>query len=116
MAKIASKTFKRKSSSTPSGIRAPKKKKASTTASVAVIRELCRDAAFYSQVYTFTKVEKAKANHLFALIEEHLYGSPQKRMKGACKMLLEGEGTFAALYNITECEFDQELVLKASCC
>ena len=118
-AKIAAKTSKRKldkSSPTPSGIRAPKKKKASATASIAVIRELHLIAAFYSQVYTFTKVEKAKANHLFALIEEHFYGSPQKRMKGACKMLLEGEGTFAALYNITECEFDQELVLKASCC
>ena len=31
-------------------------------------------------------------------------------------MLLEGEGPFAALYNITEGEFDQELFLKASCC
>jgi hypothetical protein len=30
-------------------------------------------------------------------------------------MLLEGEGPFAALYNITEGEFDRELVLKASC-
>ena len=69
VAKIASKTSKRKSSSTPSGIRTPKKKKASRTASVAVIRELRRVAAFYSQVYLFTEVEKAKANLRFALIE-----------------------------------------------
>jgi len=60
-AKIAAKKSKRpldKSSSTPSGQRAPtKKKKASmTTAPVAVIRELRRVAAFYSQVYIFTKV------------------------------------------------------------
>jgi hypothetical protein len=69
-AKIAAKKSKRpldKSSSTPSGQRAPtKKKKASTmTAPVAVIRELRRVAAFYSQVYIFTKVEKTKANIRF---------------------------------------------------
>ena len=81
-----------------------------------MIRELRRVAAFYSQVYIFTKVEKAKANLRFALIEEHFYGNPQKRIKGACEMLLEGEGPFAALYNIIEGESDRELVLKASCC
>jgi hypothetical protein len=31
-------------------------------------------------------------------------------------MLLEGEGPFAALYNIIKGNFDQERVLKASCC
>ncbi len=61
-------------------------------------------------------MEKAKANHRFALIEEHFYGNPLKRIKGACEMLLEGKGPFGALYNIIEGEFDQELVLKASCC
>jgi uncharacterized Zn finger protein (UPF0148 family) len=60
-AKTAAKKSKRQieqSSSTPSEQRAPtKKKKASaTTAPVAVIRELRRVAAFYSQVYIFTKV------------------------------------------------------------
>ncbi len=56
-------------------------------------------------------MEKAKANLCFALIEEHFYGNPQKRIKIACKMLLEGEGPFTALYNIIEGEFDRELVL-----
>jgi hypothetical protein len=70
-ANLASKRKLDKSSLKPSGIRTPKKKKASTTASAAVIRELHRVAAFYSQVYIFTKVEKAKANLRFALIEEH---------------------------------------------
>ncbi len=114
----AAKTSKKnlKKSSTPGGERAPKKKKELTTASLAVIRELRRVAAFYSQVYIFTKVEKAKANHRFALIEEHFYGNPLKRIKGACKMLLEGEGPFRAFFNIIEGEYDQELVLKASCC
>jgi hypothetical protein len=87
-----------------------------TTAPVAVIRELRRVAAFYSQVYIFTKVEKTKANLRFALIEEHFYGNPQKRIKGACEMLLEGEGPFAVLYNFIEGDFDRELVLKALCC
>ena len=121
MAKIVAKKSKRpldKSSSTPSsGQHAPKKKKASrTTMPVAVIQELRHVAAFYSQVYIFTKVEKTKANLCFALIEEHFYGNPQKCIKGACEMLLEGEGPFAALYNIIEGDFDRELVLKASCC
>ncbi len=62
------------------------------------------------------KVEKAKVNHRFALIEEHFYGNPLKRIKGAWEMLLEGEGPFRALYIIIEGEFDQYLVLKASCC
>ncbi len=114
----AAKTLKKnlKKSSTPGGERAPKQKKESTTASVAVIRELCRVAAFFSQVYIFTKVEKTKANHRFTLIEEHFYGNPLKGIKGACKMLLEGEGPFRALYNIIKGEFNRELVLKASCC
>jgi hypothetical protein len=45
-------------------------------------------------------VEKAKVNHRFALIEEQFYCNFQKGIKGACKMLLEGAGLFAALYNI----------------
>ena len=70
----------------------------------------------FTHRFIFTKVEKAKANLCFALIEERFYGNPQKRIKGACEMLVEEEGPFAALYNITKGEFDQELVLKASCC
>ena len=117
-AKIAAKTSEKNmnKSSTHSGDRAPKKKTRLTTASITVIRELRCVAAFYSQVYIFTKVEKAKANHHFALIEEHFYDNPLKCIKGACKMLLEGEGPFAALYNIIEGKFDQELILKALCC
>jgi hypothetical protein len=75
---IAAKTSKKNlnKSSTPSGDRAPKNKMKLMTASMAVIRELRRVAAFYSQDYIFTKVEKAKANHRFAfLIEEQFYGN-----------------------------------------
>ncbi len=49
-------------------------------------------------------------------IEEQFYGNPQKRIKRACEMLLEGAGLFAVLYNVIKSEFDRELVLKASCC
>jgi hypothetical protein len=101
-AKIAAKTSSKKNQ----GVCAPKKRMKLTTASVAVVRELHRVAAFYSQVYIFTKVEKAKANLHFTLIEEKFYGNPQKRIKGACKMLLIGTGPFAALYNFIEGEFD----------
>jgi hypothetical protein len=52
----------------------------------------------------------------FALIEEKFYGSPQKRIKGACKMLIAGEGPVRVLYSIIEGETKLELVLKASCC
>jgi len=91
-AKIAAKTSKKNQDY------APKKKSKLTTASVAMIQE------------------KAKANLHFTLIEEQFYSNPQKRIKGACEMLLEGAGPFAALYNVIEGKFDQELVLKASCC
>jgi hypothetical protein len=67
------------------------------TASHAVLCELRCVAAFYSQVNIFTKVEKLKADLCFALIEEHFYGNPQKRIKGAREMLVEREGPFKAL-------------------
>ncbi len=60
-------------------------------------------------------MEKTKAYVRFALIEEHFYGNPLKRIKGACAQLIDGEGAFSALYNITEGEYTRELVLKASC-
>ena len=68
----------------------------------------------YSQVYIFTKVEKIKADVWFALIEEHIYGNPLKCIKGACMQLIDGEGAFSTLYNVTEGEYTRELVLKAS--
>ncbi len=61
-------------------------------------------------------MEKTKADIRFALIKEHFYGNPQKCIKGACEMLLTGEGPFSAIYNVIEGEYTRELVLKASCC
>jgi hypothetical protein len=62
------------------------------------------------------KVEKIKADVQFSLIEEHFYGNVLKPIKGACAQLIEGEGAFSALYNVTEGEYTRELVLKSSCC
>jgi hypothetical protein len=76
--------------------------------------ELCCITAFCSQLYIFTKVEKPKADFWFALIEEHIYGNPLKCIKGACMQLIDGEGAFSTLYNVTEGEYTRELVLKAS--
>ena len=61
-------------------------------------------------------MEKSKADHCFSLIDKQFYGNPQKRIKGACEMLIAGEGPFRALYNIIEVELEQEPVLKAFCC
>jgi hypothetical protein len=83
---------------------------------MSVICELCHIAAFYSQVYIVMKVEKIKADVQFSLIEEHFYGNVLKPIKGACSQLIEGEGAFSALYNVTEGEYTRELVLKLSCC
>ncbi len=61
-------------------------------------------------------MKKTKSDVWFALIEEHFYGNPLKHIKGAFTQLINGEGAFSALYNITEGEYTMELVLKASCC
>jgi hypothetical protein len=115
-AKLMAKVSKKNLKSSTIGEYAPKKRAKLLTASVAVVRELRRVAAFYSQVYIFTKVEKEKADHHFALIEEHFYGNPHKCIKGACKMLIDGDDPFGALYNIVEGNLARKLILKASCC
>ncbi len=68
MAKASKKNLK----SSTIGEYAPKKRAKLLTASVAVVRKLHPIAAFYLQVYIFTKVEKAKADHHFTMIEEPL--------------------------------------------
>jgi hypothetical protein len=112
------KASKMQSKSSTSGESAPRKKTKASNAPMSVICELCCIAAFYSQVYIFMKVEKIKTDIQFALIEveEHFYWNVLKRIKGACAQLLEGEGAFSALYNVTEDEYTRELILKLPCC
>ena len=89
-AKLMANDAKKKLWKSPDGVSTPKKKQKLSTASPAVLCELCPVAAFYSQIYIFIKVEKSKADYHFALIEEHFYCNPQKRIKDACEMLVEG--------------------------
>jgi hypothetical protein len=96
-AKLMAKDTKKKLRKSLGGVSTPKRKQKLSTASPAILCELPRVAAFYSKVYIFTKVEKSKADYRFASIEEHFYGNPQKCIKGACEMLVEGEGLFKAL-------------------
>ena len=116
-AMLMAKDAKKKLRKSPSGVPTPKKKPTKLiTASHAVLCELRSVAAFYSQVYIFTKVEKSKVDLCIALIEEHFYGHPQKHIKGACKIMIAGEGPLRVLYNIIEGKTKTELVLKVSCC
>jgi hypothetical protein len=71
-AKLMAKASKKNLKSSTIGEYAPKKRAKLLTASVAVVRKLHPIAAFYLQVYIFTKVEKAKADHHFTMIEEPL--------------------------------------------
>ena len=115
-AKLLENASKKNKNSSTGGECTPKKRAKSMTAPVAVVRKLCRAAASYSQVYIFTEVEKTKADVRFILIEEQFYGNPQKRIKGACEMLLAGDSPFNAIYNVIKGKSTRELVLKASCC
>ena len=99
-----------------SGKVAPKKKMKSMKAPNLIISELCCLALFQAQLYVFTKVEKSKADHRYALIKEHFHGCPKKRIKGACDQLIEGSGAFRLIYDIKEGEHNVKLVLKTSCC
>ena len=98
------------------GKAALKKKMKSTKATIPIIRELHRLAAFQAQLYIFTKVEKTKAALRYSLIEEQFHGCPRKRIKGACAQLIDGSGAFRLLYELKEGEHNVELVLKPSFC
>ena len=76
------------------------KKPRSTKASVSIIQELCRIAAFQAQLFIFTKVDKTKALLRCALIEDYFHGNETKNIKGVCIQLIKGEGPFCALYHI----------------
>ena len=97
-------------------IQAPRKKKKELIASATVLRELRRCAAFYSLSYLFTKVEAKKKEERHSLMEEVFYGSVPQRIKGAVHQLVDGDGGFAALYDVSEGESGVERVLKVSCC
>ena len=50
------------------------------------------------------------------MTEERFYGDPEKRIKGACEQLIDGDNAFGFLYNIDEGENGLERTLKSFCC
>ena len=50
------------------------------------------------------------------MTEERFYGDPEKRIKGACEQLIDGNNAFGFLYNIDEGENGLERMLKSFCC
>ena len=50
------------------------------------------------------------------MMEEQFYGNPEKRMKGACEQLIDGDNAFVFLYNQGEGENGIEQMLKPICC
>jgi hypothetical protein len=51
-----------------------------------------------------------------AMTEERFYGDPEKRIKGACEQLIDGNNAFGFLYNIDEGENGPERTLNSFCC
>ena len=47
---------------------------------------------------------------------ERFYGNPEKRIKGVCNQLIDGDNAFVSLYNRGEGENGVELTLKSMCC
>mgnify|MGYP006193950619 CR=1 FL=1 len=53
---------------------------------------------------------------MYALMVERFYGDPEKRIKGVCDQLIDGDNAFAFLYNKHEGVNGVERTLKAMCC
>ncbi len=53
---------------------------------------------------------------MYAMMEEQFYGDSEKRIKGACKQLIDGDNAFGFLYNVNEGENGPKRTLKSFCC
>ena len=53
---------------------------------------------------------------MYALMVERFYGDANKRIKGACDQLVDGDNCFSFLYNVGEGESGPERSLKSMCC
>ena len=73
-------------------------------------------AAFHCQAFVFLECEKTNQKGTYALMEERFYGDPEKRIKGVCDQLIDGDNAFAFLYNKHEGVNGVERTLKEMCC
>ena len=80
-----------------------------------ILLELRRLVAFHCQAFVFLECEKNNRAGTYALMEERFYGNPEKRIKGACEQLIDGDNAFVFL-NRGEGENGIELTLKPICC
>jgi hypothetical protein len=73
-------------------------------------------AAFHCQAFVFLKCGKTNRMGTYALMVEQFYGNPEKRIKGVCNQLIDGDNAFVFLYNQEEGENGIKLTLKPICC
>ena len=81
--------------------------------SAALLRNLRKVGVYHCQTMIFTKTSE-KAKH--TAIEEVFYSNFSKNIIGACQQLVDGNHTFANLYNSYEGDDGVEYSLKSSCC
>ena len=96
--------------------RAPRKTSLNVKFPAKILAELRRLAAFHCQSFVFLECEKTNRKGTYALMEERFYGDPEKRIKGVCDQLIDGDNAFAFLYNKHEGVNCVEQTLKAMCC
>jgi hypothetical protein len=61
-------------------------------------------------------MQKNHHEAMYALMDERFYGDPEKRIKGACNQLVDGDNCIAFLYNVGEGESGPKRTLKSFCC
>ena len=71
-----------------------KTKKRKMGPSAALLRNLCKVAAFHCQTIIFTMVNKTSEKAKHTAIEEVFYGNICKNVIGACQQLVDGDHTF----------------------
>jgi hypothetical protein len=96
--------------------RAPRKTSLNVKFPAKILAELRRVAAFHCQSFVFLECEKTNRKGTYALMEERFYGDPEKRIKGVCDQLIDGDNAFAFLYNKHEGVNGVERTLKEMCC
>ena len=97
---------------------APRKKSSSAKSVVPrkLIRELQRLAAFQCQIYIFTTVEKIGKEERERRVREQFYGNAEKRIKGVCEQIVDGDHAFKQLYDTIDGNNGPELHLRSICC
>ena len=84
--------------------------------SAALLRNLRKVAAYHSQTIIFIMVDKTSEKAKHTATKEVFYDNVDKNVIGACQQLVDGNHTFANLYNSYEDDNGVGRCLKSSCC